>query len=201
MKEGKRKFLSDNEYDFILRRIEKDRADVALEPFSLKKYLSAALDINIWGFGWIYYSSTTTAYAVTYFLPSIYVKGMGFSQGAALCLYAPPYAAAGILMCVTSWIGDKYRIRAPILIFNALVTITGLPLLVWFPVDICPGPGANIQVPTFGDSLFPRSTFECWCVGANCSRGLRAEYRRAWLGPFLPQWAAMPTFQPQWPTK
>ncbi|KAJ5113075.1 MFS general substrate transporter [Penicillium angulare] len=128
MKTSKRNFLSDSEYEFIMRRIEMDRADVTLEPFNLKKYLGAGLDINIWAFGFIYFSSTTTAYAISYFLPTLY-EGMGFSQGASLCLYAPPYAAAGILMVVTSRIGDQYHIRGPILIFNALVTITGLPLL------------------------------------------------------------------------
>lgn len=134
MKTSKRSFLSDNEYDFITRRIEKDRADVALEPFNLKKYFAAGLDINIWAFGFIYFSSTTTAYALSFFLPTVYNQGMGFSQAVSLCLYAPPYAAAGILMVVTSRIGDKYHIRAPILIFNALVTIAGLPLLVNLPI-------------------------------------------------------------------
>ncbi|KAJ5740845.1 MFS general substrate transporter [Penicillium malachiteum] len=129
MESSKRKFMSNDEYEFILRRIEKDRGDVLLEPFNARKYFAAGLDINIWAFGFIYFSCTTTAYAVTYFLPSIYEKGMGFSEGTSLCLFAPPYAAAGVLMVVTSWIGDKYHIRGPILIFNALVTITGLPLL------------------------------------------------------------------------
>ncbi|KAJ5946677.1 MFS general substrate transporter [Penicillium verhagenii] len=129
MKTSSRKFLSDSEYEFIMRRIEKDRADVVLEPFNLKKYFAAGLDINIWAFGLIYFSSTTTAYAISYFLPTIYQEGMGFSQGASLCLFAPPYAAAGILMYATSWVGDRYHIRGPILIFNVLITIIGLPLL------------------------------------------------------------------------
>lgn len=130
MKTNKREFLSEGEYDFIIRRITKDRADVTIEPFNLKKYLSAGLDINIWAFGFIYYSTTTTAYAISYFLPIIYRQGMGFSMGASLCLFAPPYAAAGILMYATSWIGDRYHIRGPILILNAMLTIIGLPLMV-----------------------------------------------------------------------
>lgn len=130
MKKSKRKFLSDEEYDFIARRITKDRADASLEPFNLKKYLKAGLDINIWGIGLIYYSTTTTAYALSYFLPIIYKQGMGFSTGVSLCLFAPPYAAAGILMVTTSWLGDRYHIRGPILIFNAMLTIIGLPLMV-----------------------------------------------------------------------
>lgn len=55
---------------------------------------------------------------------------MGFSIGASQCLVAPPYGFAGILMWTTSWFGDKYRLRAPVLLLNALITITGLPLLV-----------------------------------------------------------------------
>ncbi|KAJ5689711.1 MFS general substrate transporter [Penicillium macrosclerotiorum] len=129
MKGSKRKFLSNNEYDFIMRRITKDRADANLEPFNLKKYLRAGLDVNIWAFGLIYFSTTTTAYAISYFLPIIYQKGMGFSTGASLCLFAPPYAAAGILMYATSWLGDRYHIRGPILVFNAILTIIGLPLM------------------------------------------------------------------------
>ncbi|KAK1142413.1 hypothetical protein N8T08_007965 [Aspergillus melleus] len=129
MADSKRKFMTRNEYALILRRIEKDRADVTVEPFNLRKYLTAGLDLNIWGFGLIYFSTTTTAYAITFFLPLIYREGMGFSQGASLCLFAPPYAAAGILMYATSWIGDKYRIRGPIIIFNGLLTLTGLPLM------------------------------------------------------------------------
>ncbi|KAH8433927.1 uncharacterized protein LDX57_011563 [Aspergillus melleus] len=130
MAESKRKFMKKNEYALILRRIEKDRADVTVEPFNLRKYLTAGLDLNILGFGLIYFSTTTTAYAITFFLPLIYREGMGFSQGASLCLFAPPYAAAGILMYATSWIGDKYRIRGPIIIFNGLLTLAGLPLMV-----------------------------------------------------------------------
>lgn len=117
-----------------MRRIGKDRADTVLEPFNLRKYLAAGLDIHIWAFGFIYYSSTTTAYAISYFLPTIYAQGMGFSEGVSLCLFAPPFAAAGVLMYVTSWAGDRYHIRGPILIFNALITIIGLPLL----VRLCP---------------------------------------------------------------
>lgn len=122
--------MSGDEYDFIIRRITKDRADVTVEPFNIKKYLSAGLDINIWGFGLIYFSTTATAYAISYFLPIIYNEGMGFSMGVSLCLFAPPYAAAGILMYATSWVGDRYHIRGPILIFNSILTIIGLPLMV-----------------------------------------------------------------------
>lgn len=125
-----RRFLSAEQYDFVIRRINEDRADVTLEPFNLSKYLRAGLDINIWAFGAIYFCTTSTAYALVYFLPIIYREGMGFSMGASLCLFAPPYAAAGVVMQTTSWIGDRYRMRGPIIVFNALLTLIGLPLMV-----------------------------------------------------------------------
>lgn len=54
---------------------------------------------------------------------------MGFGIGASQCLVAPPYGFAGIIMFSTAWVGDKYRMRAPILIFNALLCIIGLPMM------------------------------------------------------------------------
>ncbi|KAL7652323.1 hypothetical protein ACMYSQ_009616 [Aspergillus niger] len=54
---------------------------------------------------------------------------MGFSTGASQCLVAPPYGFAGIVMYTTAWISDRYRMRGPIVAFNAVVGIIGLPLM------------------------------------------------------------------------
>jgi MFS-type transporter involved in bile tolerance (Atg22 family) len=54
---------------------------------------------------------------------------MGYGIAASQCLVAPPFGLAAILMFSTSWIGDKYRMRAPILAFNAMISIIGLPIM------------------------------------------------------------------------
>lgn len=54
---------------------------------------------------------------------------MGYSVGAAQCLVAPPYAFAGILMFSTAWVADKYHTRGPILAFNAIIGLIGLPMM------------------------------------------------------------------------
>lgn len=54
---------------------------------------------------------------------------MGFSVGASQCLVAPPYALAAIVMYTTGWIGDKYKIRGPIICFNMLLCLIGLPIM------------------------------------------------------------------------
>ncbi|KAL1952484.1 hypothetical protein VTO42DRAFT_5274 [Malbranchea cinnamomea] len=54
---------------------------------------------------------------------------MGFSMAASQCLVAPPYVFAAILMFCMSWIGDRYRIRAPIIVVNCIIAIIGLPIM------------------------------------------------------------------------
>ncbi|KAK5331824.1 hypothetical protein LTR93_000829 [Exophiala xenobiotica] len=122
-------FLNERECQFITRRIAKDRGDAELEPFNLKKWAASGLDLKIWGFALIFFSITTQAYAIAYFLPIILHNNMGFSIGAAQCLVAPPYAFAGILMFATSWAGDRWRMRGPVLIFNCFICFVGLPLM------------------------------------------------------------------------
>jgi len=122
-------FLSPRETAFMVARINKDRADVIPEPFALGPYLKNALDVNVWGFAFLFGLTTTCSYAIAYFLPVILLNGMKFSIAQAQCLVAPPYAAAGIVMYGCAWLGDKYHIRGPIIIGNAIIGLIGLPLL------------------------------------------------------------------------
>lgn len=123
------KFLTKEETDFICARIDKDRADVSAPPFSFSTYLRTAADLKVWGFASIFMLTTTNAYAIAYFLPVILNRGMKFSVAASQCLVAPPYVAAGIAMYGMAVVGDKYRIRGPIVIFNSILALIGLPLL------------------------------------------------------------------------
>lgn len=122
-------FISQKEAEFIVARIEHDRRDAIPEPFNLRKYLLGALDLKVWGFAALFGLTTTNTYAIAYFLPIILKDGMGFSLAMAECLIAPPYVAAAIWMFVCAWLGDKHRVRGPFIIFNALLGVTGLPIL------------------------------------------------------------------------
>lgn len=48
------RFLTDKEAAFIIRRIHRDRQDTETDTFSLRKFLRPALDLKIWGFGFLY---------------------------------------------------------------------------------------------------------------------------------------------------
>ncbi|KAH8587437.1 retrograde regulation protein 2 [Bisporella sp. PMI_857] len=123
------RFLNAREAAFMVDRINKDRADVIPTKFSLKNYLASALDLKVWAFGCLFGLTTTQSYAIAYFLPVILFRSMGFTIAKAQCLVAPPYACAAIFMYAAAVIGDKYRMRAPIIIFFAVIGLIGLPIL------------------------------------------------------------------------
>jgi dipeptide/tripeptide permease len=56
---------------------------------------------------------------------------MGYSIAASQCLVAPPYIFAGMPMFAGAWFGDKYHLREPVLIFNAIICLIGLLIMVW----------------------------------------------------------------------
>jgi hypothetical protein len=119
------KFLNQQEADFMVARIEKDRQDVTPEEFHLGAYLRNALDLKVWGFAVLYMLSTTCAYAIAYFLPIILHSDMGFSVAASQCLTAPPYVLAAIVMYAMAWAGDKYHVRGPLILLNCVILLIG----------------------------------------------------------------------------
>ncbi|CAK7244465.1 MAG: hypothetical protein STHCBS139747_006006 [Sporothrix thermara] len=148
------KFLSDRERAWVVARVNADRGDAAVPPFRLGAYLKCAGDWKLWAYGMMFFNATTVSYALAYFLPIILVGNMGFTIVQAQCLVAPPYVFAGIVMLASSWVGDRYHIRGPIVVFNNLLAIIGLPIVGFHP---SPGvryfgvflltAGANSNVP------------------------------------------------------
>jgi hypothetical protein len=152
---GHKRFLTAEELRFCIARINADRADAIPEEWSLKKYLTPALDLKIWGFAFIFGFTTTVTYALAYFLPIILHEGMGFTVGQSQCLVAPPYAAAAIWMFATGWFGDRFRVRGPLVALNATIAIVGVCVLGfvdslaarYFGVFLA-AMGSNANVPT-----------------------------------------------------
>lgn len=125
------KFLDAREKAYIIARVQADRGDATVSAFSMGKFLRAGLDPKIWGYAMIFFCTTTMSYAIAYFLPIILNLGMGFDVGASQCLVAPPYAFAGFVMYATGWIGDRYRLRGPIIVFNMILCFIGLCIVGW----------------------------------------------------------------------
>ncbi|KAK2685555.1 hypothetical protein QWA68_015419 [Fusarium oxysporum] len=122
-------FLDQRAKDWIVARVNADRGDARPETFNLCKYLSPAKDWKVWAYAVIFCNVTTINYALAFFLPVILTENMGFSVGAAQCLIAPPYVAAGALIYGSAYFSDKHRLRAPFLVMNMIIAVVGLPIM------------------------------------------------------------------------
>ena len=56
-------------------------------------------------------------------------KGMGFNENQSILLSAPPYYYAVLPVILSSIIGDRYKLRGPVIIFNCICLIVGFCML------------------------------------------------------------------------
>ena len=121
-------FLDERETILAVARIQEDRRDVIPTPFLWSEVLKHFLDPKIYGFAASFFLLNLVSTALSYFLPII-LSGMGFTENQSILLSAPPYYYATIPVLVSSRIGDKYRLRGPVVAFNCLCLIAGFGML------------------------------------------------------------------------
>jgi sugar phosphate permease len=122
-------FLSSREKAIVVDRIAKDRGDAYAQPFTLSNVLIHALDAKIWAFACLFFLQNIVSTALAYFVPIILQDGLGFSSSAAIVLSAPPYYYAVVPAVISSWVADRYRLRGPVIVFNAACVVTAFALL------------------------------------------------------------------------
>ncbi|KAF3352148.1 Cytidine deaminase [Verticillium dahliae VDG1] len=174
---NKSKFLTKEECEIVMDKINADRSDADEEAWDFRKLIASGKDPLIYGYALIFFGLTAITYAVAYFLPMILRDQMGFSLAASQCLIAPPYFVACLYMFATAWISDKYRIRGPVMMFNSAVGIAGLALM---------GFASNSGAAYFGVFLI--------CCGFNTnipacmtyqSNNIRGQWKRAFCSATL----------------
>jgi cyanate permease len=101
-----------------------------------------------------FFAVTTIVYALAFFIPII-LAGMGYDAKMVFLMSAPPACAAVPWVIFISWIADKTRCRAPWIILQALIGITGLLIVAYQKSNavryfgIFMGlAGANSNIPT-----------------------------------------------------
>jgi hypothetical protein len=163
------RFLTQQEVQLVINKVNRDRGDAIPEPFTLDKYLRSGLDWKIWVYAFMFFNTTTVSYALAYFLPEILKVSLHYSAKDAQIMGAPPYVFGGFVMFALGWIGDRYRIRGPLVVFNMLLLLIGLPMLRWmtngraryFSLFLIAA-GCNANVPTV-------MTYQ---VGGSCAKVL-----------------------------
>ncbi|KAH8673322.1 putative MFS transporter [Xylariales sp. PMI_506] len=122
-------FLSPEEQRLAVARIQRDRKDVEPDPFSWGKVFVHARDPKVYGFACMMFLLNLVSTSLSYFLPIILQSGMGFSSDASILLSAPPYYYSVIPVVISSVVGDRYRLRGPVIVFNCVCLIVGFCML------------------------------------------------------------------------
>lgn len=122
-------FLTEDEQELAVSRIQADRKDVHPDSFAWNKVLIHAKDPKVYGFASMFFLLNLVSTSLSYFLPIILRSGMGFGQGASILLSAPPYYYSVLPVLASSFISDRFRIRGPVIIFNCICLIIGFCFL------------------------------------------------------------------------
>ncbi|KAI1421661.1 retrograde regulation protein 2 [Xylaria sp. FL1777] len=164
-------FLTPAEQELAVARINADRKDVEIEEFSWSKIFVHAKDPKIYGFAVMFFLLNLVSTSLSYFLPSILQSGLGFSENQAILLNAPPYYYAVIPVFLSSIVGDKYRVRGPVIIFNCVTLIIGFSLLGFVKQD---------AVRYFGTFLATGAYVSNWAaLSAYQANNITGQWKRA----------------------
>ncbi|KAJ7045663.1 high-affinity nicotinic acid transporter [Mycena alexandri] len=117
-------FLTAEQTNLILTRVEQDRGDSLPDEITGAKVLHHLSDWTIWACALMFMCSTMPAYAVAYFV-TIILNSMGWNVRDSLLLSTPPYA----ISCFTfAWLSDKTKKRAPFIAAQAVMVLVGMVL-------------------------------------------------------------------------
>ncbi|KAF4621397.1 hypothetical protein D9613_000869 [Agrocybe pediades] len=120
-------FLTAKQTELVLRRIDEDRGDAIPDPMTLEKVKKHLSDWTLWAYGIIFMCCAMPSYSQSFFLPII-LRGMGWSQTAALLLSAPPYGPSVITTMIIAYFSDKHKHRSGYIVFCVLVCLVGVSL-------------------------------------------------------------------------
>ncbi|TFK73949.1 MFS general substrate transporter [Pluteus cervinus] len=119
------RFLTEEQTQLVLARVEADRGDSIPDPLTLSKILEHLRDWTIWAYALMFMCATMPAYAIGFFV-TIILAGMGWGIRDSLLLSAPPYVFAAISAFGFAYISDKTKKRGIFIIIQTLISIIGL---------------------------------------------------------------------------
>jgi len=121
----KNRFLTEQQTQLILHRVEKDRGDSLPDKMTWQKLRLHLSDWTMWAFALMFMCATMPAYAIGFFV-TIILAGMGYNIRDSLLLSAPPGVFAAMCCFGFAYISDKTRKRALLIAIQTVLTIIGL---------------------------------------------------------------------------
>lgn len=123
------KFLTEEECDRTISRLQEDAGAGSGEHFSWKQVRAAFSDWKIYVFCLCYIGIVQPFYSLSLFCPTI-VQSIGYKSYQAQLMTAPPYAVAFITTMTTAFFSDRYARRAIFIIFWLIICIIGFIILI-----------------------------------------------------------------------
>jgi hypothetical protein len=130
----KAKFLTEEEREVVITRIQRDRGDAVPDAMTWAKLVTYALEPKPWIYGIIFCATTMASYAMSYFLPTL-LQQMGFSNMESQLLYAPPKMWGIVPGLVLAWWTDRSKQRAWPIAMNCVILIVGTVMFSQLPKE------------------------------------------------------------------
>jgi cyanate permease len=122
------RFLTDNERDFIQRRLAADSDATRDEAFTWANVSKAFFDIKVYLYCFGFHTMSLPLYTLSLFLPSI-IKALGYTAAQAQLLTVPPYAIAFVVTVTFAVLSERFEKRAPFIIAGSSLAIIGYIIL------------------------------------------------------------------------
>ncbi|KAI1324275.1 putative MFS transporter [Xylariaceae sp. FL0255] len=195
-------FLTPDEQALAVARINADRKDVELEEFSWPALFAHARDPKIYGFAVMFFLLNIVSTSLSYFLPTILESGLGFSENLSILLNAPPYYYAVIPVLLSSVVGDKLRLRGPVIVFNCLTLILGFGLLGFAKSDVARYIGCFLATGAYVSNWAALSTYQANNITGQWKRAFTAAAVTALngAGGIAGAFIVRPSEAPRYPT-
>ncbi|KAK2787888.1 hypothetical protein FQN51_003059 [Onygenales sp. PD_10] len=126
----KRPFLTQDEVDIIKAQLNRDRSDAEHDEFTLRKVVRTLGRWQLWIYSLMFMCLAVGIYGYAYFTVVI-LQGMGYSTGRVFLLSAPPSIVSVPISIIISYFADKYRLRAPVVGFMAVMCTIGYVLVAY----------------------------------------------------------------------
>ncbi|TXT04324.1 hypothetical protein VHUM_04211 [Vanrija humicola] len=147
-------FLTEQQKELVITRIQRDRADAVADPMTGAKIVSYLGTLKLWLFAYMFMCGTVASYSLAYFLPAI-LATMGFSNMMSQLLVVPPYVWCLFPAVTSAVVADKVKgARAYVIVANVLCLIVGTAMYSQIPASNKAGRYAGIFLAIGGANSF-----------------------------------------------
>lgn len=134
------KLLTPLEREFILSRLQREQGLAQEGTLNKRIVLKAFKDWKMYAMMLAYLGAGEALYSLALFAPTVIASLGTFTRPQSLLLSTPPYVVCFFTTIGTAVLSDKYKRRAPFLIFWSIICAIGYILLMAIPPSI---PGAK----------------------------------------------------------